>query len=706
MKMKMKIKELTVATKVPETSGLSSRRSWHVVSALPLPKSSIVTKKFLPRSSSLTVSPSTIVKLPTAADQSLVSAISPLRHQSESKRQERREGGGKGRQWTGKDEVLESLCSNCRCAEQNDLCGLKETLSSFTPETELSVVLVTVLHNGRHRSVSLLLLLRSPSSSTSSALTSSLVLLFFGPLRRWRTKKRRTTMRRTKPGALATAIAGGWKEMKRMSIRRVKEPTVSQWWFVGGLMMMVLTMSILIAFFSPNSPLFLFPVSTEEALSWGTTYRETAEQSLKEMRSWRASHGISHPFFSFGTSSSLSSPDQKKVSPHTLCVGLVSVRRPNTTQERYLTTTVTALLSRTPQDADVKMAVFNVDKEAPTHLEAENLTDVVTVIRPVLSSDLHRHALKHKFLKEAADYSSSLSIFLDRGCQQILMLEDDALVAVDWLPTLIKAITQLKQFDRETIEKILNIKLFSYISTLKWRLDKPFTFLLFPSFCLLFSFLILSVVFFFSLLGIAPFPVRSQDHEREDLIEWTKRMPLILKIVVVIVVGLSMSIIQRPALMGWDREGIHLRSPRFSSVANLFVTESSARLYRDRLDKEINRFVASHTIALDEEIIDDPNTASETDITPKDLITNMVLDQNGMIEPYMIPSLFQHIGIRSSFGFKTETRSFISPFFPSNSIPILFDPLFFSSPSSFPPLSFVFPVLSSSPFQQSQPPFS
>lgn len=183
-----------------------------------------------------------------------------------------------------------------------------------------------------------------------------------------------------------------------------------------------------------------FSWSLEERIHTFQMYETSARNALNQIKKHALDANVTFPLFP-----NRSNDAELVGSPPSLCVGILTARRIKS-DKSYLLQLVGSMSARMniPSD-DAYLHVFNVDLNPVEHKEAAEISDIMPVT--VLKAR-HKDAEGFKLTlkqQEALDYAEGLRIFGKMGCENSLMIEDDAFASDNWIDQTKDALNQLRQ---------------------------------------------------------------------------------------------------------------------------------------------------------------------------------------------------------------------------------------------------------------------
>lgn len=156
-------------------------------------------------------------------------------------------------------------------------------------------------------------------------------------------------------------------------------------------------------------------------------YRDSAILAWETLRAYARSKNIQTPLFNIG----------RKV-----CVGVITMQRKTSLDRRYLTGTVTSVITRldwTKDYNDISLVILDMETDPNDNAEAIELGEIFDLQRPppltgvTLPSDSDVFARRDIILaKETADYARALTYMDLLQCENVVLLEDDALASCGW----------------------------------------------------------------------------------------------------------------------------------------------------------------------------------------------------------------------------------------------------------------------------------
>jgi hypothetical protein len=176
--------------------------------------------------------------------------------------------------------------------------------------------------------------------------------------------------------------------------------------------------------------------SYDERVETFAMYEESSKKALRDVREYITKMNVKLPLYE----------DRSKASEHgqpapLVCVGILTARRIGS-ERSYLLQLVGSLLARMDLLApdDFYIHIFNVDKEPEQHTEVYEISDLlpVSIIKLTHASGLNAKQV------ESLDYAEALRLFGKIGCQNQLMLEDDAFASDKWTSQVREALNQLE----------------------------------------------------------------------------------------------------------------------------------------------------------------------------------------------------------------------------------------------------------------------
>ena len=324
-----------------------------------------------------------------------------------------------------------------------------------------------------------------------------------------------------------------------------------------------------------------------------------------------------------------------------LCVAILSMSRRGSFQHRYLTRLVMSLVTRMSWNReDISISILNMETNPADHTEANELGKYFRVVVPKrdtsgIPQPEEQHSRNYYIWKETVDYMAALETV--KHCRHSLVLEDDALAALNWDEKVEEVIKELKDKSKE----VLYTKLFFSYTFLGWGLE-------WQHFVTLGALAIATALLISFLVGTYISRIKGEPKNSYELCEGqpersfvSPRMlgPVSSILLIANFVAFYHAIGRQHLLM--PSKGLHHFDLGFGMVAVLYQQSAISSLidfYRNYL-----------------------KTTPPHLLKPKDLSPNIFKTESGLKEFVFNPSIFQHCGVHSSLKFKlfdTAPRDF------------------------------------------------
>ena len=310
-------------------------------------------------------------------------------------------------------------------------------------------------------------------------------------------------------------------------------------------------------------------------------------------------------------------------------------------QQSYLTRLVMSLVTRMDwKREDISISILNMEPNPAEHMEANELGKYFRVKVPHRdTSDIpppeEKHGRSHDLWNETIDYIAALETV--KQCRYALVLEDDALAAMNWDQKIDAVINELNQK-----EKVLCVKPYFPYQFIGWESG-------WRDFATLGALAVLSALLTSLVLGTALYGPRNKPKNDfkmfENQLEIRTFKSSMLSLVCTILLFLNFfeyyQALGRQNVLN-PAKGLQERPLGYSLTAALYpqsIIPSLIEFYRDYLKKTPHYRIAT-----------------------KDFVPYLFLKQAGLKEYVTNPSIFQHCGVHSSLNYKTflvELRQFI-----------------------------------------------
>jgi len=455
-----------------------------------------------------------------------------------------------------------------------------------------------------------------------------------------------------------------------MGLIRLKDvciPNKTQLVFYFGVL---LSAHLILLLFGKDVPYsFYYANNVPKLLSWAERRSAEASSALFEIQK----HLNGSKLFSYVGS---------KETPQDYCIAIMTIPRPGQT---YLSQTAAALLTRIPWSEQYRVSITIIDathsSDEDHSTEVENLSQILTIkkLDDFRKSEEKGRDLSRGVVKEVLDYILALRMLNGMHCRYSIVLEDDAIVAIDFLHKLDALLENLNKLPNDSW---LLLKLWSSFRYIGWSKDCPFDKLLIAccTATLIATYLVLLILFF--LVWEALFSKRNNrtwdaDFQLRPSSKMSRKRSCPLQRIVdlfspnftsflALCIGFSTLVL----LIGKQnlpplRNGIHRVSTGAGAVALLYPSHSLAPI--------VSYLQSSYEQHAREKRLEElPN---------KDLFFRKIsshLEKEKSVKPeelVCIPTLFQHIGFQTSLlKWSSVENVDTSQSFPDDGKPIVFKP--------------------------------
>jgi hypothetical protein len=333
-----------------------------------------------------------------------------------------------------------------------------------------------------------------------------------------------------------------------------------------------------------------------------------------------------------------------------LCVCVITKSR-RFQQLNYVSQTVISLLTRIKlkHQETVLFKIFNVDNRLSEnsdlklidnllkieHIDISLAKQLLTDINLVNYNDL----IQEPKTKEFIDYLIIMRYVYNLNyCKYALLIEDDCITVSNWYEKLMSAIEEISKTYGD--DKWMCLKLFISYRYFDWLVHLPTAL----SMILWVTVTSIGEIFFINFL----YNSHKNKHniEKTKLISFRKyKMNLSVFSTILIVLNLFLlkfwlnSTSVSPLGYGLKRfsQGFNTVSMLYPRSQLLFISEHMSKAFQAYYSSRINK-------------------ASSTKLMPKDLTLNEYRKANSLVELIIEPPLFQHIGIHSSLGSRSDLK--------------------------------------------------
>ncbi len=380
----------------------------------------------------------------------------------------------------------------------------------------------------------------------------------------------------------------------------------------------------------PHSWFYELDVAELERLS--NLYRQTSSEALDEIKNWKKSNLQEEMLYSKSKE---------------LCIAVMHQTRK---EKNFLLQTITSMLVRNKYRAnDFDLTIININNVVDEDLSLLEKTVKIEPL-PVEESFLTSPAVTSDAMtKEIADFLRVLKFMQNKNCKHVGIFEDDCLAATDWLDTTFESIEKTKKWN----DRWLYLKLFRPTDFLGWGKENVLTFVFMAFlFSLIFTFI------FAIFLNLKNFLIMRKK-------AMSVRYPSIYSYIIFFVCGLIfVKFTNRQVLLLDLKESVSELHLGYSNVAVIFSPTYISALYY-YIFNELKSSVEN-----------------KTPIEAKDTMCNKFLQQFNLVELVANPSIFQHIGLKSSLKWKEgheEPFKFIKAYdFKDEHSAVVFNPQRFS----------------------------
>ena len=324
-----------------------------------------------------------------------------------------------------------------------------------------------------------------------------------------------------------------------------------------------------------------------------------------------------------------------------LCVAILSMNRQGNFQQSYLTRLVMSLVKRMDwKREDISISILNMEPNPAEHMEANELGKYFRVKVPHrdtsdISPPEEKHGRSHDLWNETIDYMAALETV--KQCRYALVLEDDALAAMNWDQ---KIDAVIKELDRK--EKVFCVKPYFPYPSLGWESGwRDFATL---GALAVLTALLASLIFGTVLYGTRTKPKNSSKMFENQLERRTLGLSMLSPVCTIL---LFLNFFEYYHALGRQ----HVLSPAKGLQERLLGYSLTAALYPQSIISGLIEFYRSYL-----------KKTPHYRIATKDVIPYFFLKQAGLKEYVTNPSIFQHCGVHSSLNYKTlliELRHFI-----------------------------------------------